>query len=191
MKKKKTFKIILVTVLVVIGLLFLSFLVYFFYPLPRSFWNVWHKNDIAYIDKLSEDLSLSEVLDQRIGCWDINSRCGIISVYLTDRDFNEFEQKVDNLGYEERLSRSIDGHSLVSTILYDTDLDLSVNGETDGLEIHYSTREPFGSKWWLVNEGGKSLMVNFYIPDPEDKYLLDGKELKENVVIVILYTRGR
>jgi len=179
----------------ILGVIFfcgLSLLIYLIYPNPIFFWRIWHRQDIRHINELSQKLGISHKLDENIRCWEAtNSRCGIVLVFTTNLDLENFKAKVDALNYEQKLSRDIDGYGLITVIDFNTRRNLSVNGISDLISVRNTAKSPSGWGWWIIDDKEKSMNINYFKPHPDDIYKIDNNNLNGNVVEITYYTRGR
>ena len=181
---------------IIVGLI-LSFvlfiLIYIFYPKPSFLWNIWHKKDNNYLTQLSRDLGLSNKISQSIQCDGIlNSTCSLEYIFTTNSNLSELKSKVNNLNYQERLSRTIDGFSVITTLSLHTGYYLEVNNKNNLniTNMHKNMKEPNSWGWWLVNGKDRSVLINFFELNKNDYYKLNGEELIGNIVSVSYIIKG-
>ncbi len=188
---KTIFPLLFKSLLILSILVFLRSLMYFLYPTPGFFWNAWHRRDFTYVRELSRKLGSTAILGESIRCWEVmNDRCGIVLVFSTALEMDAFKTRVSGLHYEKRLSRDIDGYGMLTAIDFNTKKSLQANGITDVLTIRNTVKRPSSWGWWLMNEEGKSVVINYFTPDPQDHYVLDSEDFRDNIVELIYYTRG-
>ncbi len=147
----------------------------------------------AYAEMLRERLGYQEeyLIDDYNQCWDMLSRCGIVTIYRTDHSQAQFTALVDALGFEGYADPTVAGSYLFTQINIDTQWRLTADGNDDmGLSSVPPNKLPDAIKWVLTSPEGRKLRIYHYaLPHDQAVYELDGERFAGNIVIFTLLTR--
>jgi len=180
-----------IAILIILSILLVSVL-YFIYPAPRFFWNLWHYNDYAKIQNISTDLKSQQIFAKRIKCWDISHNCGVEIIFVTSLTLEEVKSYINNLNWEQKLTREIDGKGIYTALDFSSVDKFELNGTEFNAEKNFiSAKEPASWGWWLISPDEDNYLINFFEwSSTGDEIVIDGSTLEGNVVTLILQTRG-
>lgn len=130
-------------------------------------------------------------------CWDIfPMRCGNVTLFLTTDSLDAFKMKVNTLSlYSSNGDRYlqaafIDGTSIFTSMNVETQINFTVNGYDTAGDSRKNIAPPNALEWRGKNQVGQEWVINYFdLQSTRDIYKIEGKEITENIVLVMLKTK--